>query len=148
MSKASRGTESSSPPHPSNATNTETHELGRGASRLGPEAPKLEAKPTRDVVLPLGRTVPPPLATSRSDEQPSKQCPDEADALWAEFQDAFENFGTLTLRADEAQYIGLRAIARLYRHHAGRWSYFLASKGMKRQIRFPTDCEIGFAFEP
>jgi hypothetical protein len=74
-----------------------------------------KAEPRPVLILPEGRTT-----------------ETKSDVLWVEFLTAFGNAGNLTLRGVEAQYIGLRSIARLYRHHAGQWSYFLATKQIKR----------------
>ena len=94
-------------------SNAEFREAKTPTKRVAGKAGR--AEPTAGMILPRGRT-----ANTK------------ADALWAEFQSAFGDVGKLNLQATEAQYAGLRAIARLYRHHAGQWSYFLASKKIKR----------------
>jgi hypothetical protein len=123
-------------------SNAEFCEAEKPAKRARRNSGK--AEPTPAVILPRRRTAPSPLAICRSLAKRPANAPqvltqqerlpdaEAADALWAEFMSAFGDAGKLNLQAIEAQYKGLRAIARLYRHHAGQWSYFLASKKIKR----------------
>jgi hypothetical protein len=123
-------------------SNAEFCEAEKPAKRAKRNSGK--ADPTPAVILPRRRTAPSPLAICRSLAKRPADAPqvltkqerlpdaEAADALWAEFMSAFGDAGKLNLQAIEAQYTGLRTIARLYRHHAGQWSYFLASKKIKR----------------
>ena len=59
--------------------------------------------------------------------------PDEGEALWEEFVRTNTERGRLNLNATQNQRQNLVIIAKLKRYHGPGWSYFLASKKMKRQ---------------
>jgi len=59
--------------------------------------------------------------------------PDEGEALWEEFVGLSGERGRLNLNATQNQRQTLVIIAKLRRYHGPGWSYFLASKKMKRQ---------------
>jgi hypothetical protein len=59
--------------------------------------------------------------------------PDEGEALWEEFVGLSGERGRLNLNASQNQRQTLVIIAKLRRYHGPGWSYFLASKKMKRQ---------------
>ena len=65
--------------------------------------------------------------------------PDEGEALWEEFVRANTERGRLNLNATQNQRQNLVIIAKLKRYHGPGWSYFLASKKMKRQRNAPSD---------
>jgi hypothetical protein len=59
--------------------------------------------------------------------------PDEGEALWEEFVRTNTERGRLNLDATQNQRQNLVTIAKLKQYHGPGWSYFLASKKMKRQ---------------
>jgi hypothetical protein len=59
--------------------------------------------------------------------------PDEGEALWEEFVGLSGERGRLNLNATQNQRQTLVIIAKLRRYHGPGWSYFLASKKMRRQ---------------
>jgi hypothetical protein len=67
------------------------------------------------------------------------RAPDDGEALWQEFVAINRERGSLNLNATENQRQTLVVIAKLRRYHGPRWSYFLASKNIKRQRNAVSD---------